>query len=459
MFLFRSSNQQGVNSLESQIERGGIMKRNGKLVMVLCVALLVLLTATVGAQGTSEKGAPATSQVVVKAMAYGDNSNQEGVNWVRIVNSFEKENPGIKIDYEMLYDEAYHQKVVARLAARDIPDLAYMGADARWGLPWKEAGQQFDHRPFLDGNYYDLSLIPPMGPKGEVYEIPLGTSNITTVLFMNEALVKSLGLSAPKTYEDLVAMVPIAKKAGLEVVSIDGADGWAWGSCLMSAIVARMSGDPQWVSKAVAGQYKFNDQVMVDSLEFLARMVKDEVILAKSVLVDYGANISNFNNQKALFMVQGQWAAGGIENPAVSNATRMLAWPKLPGEKPATAGSVAAAIQVGYGLTKKGAENAAVRDAALKFIQYFYSHAETTQRLRDGAIVAPILKNFVVPADLPSIVKEKVTLAQNAPVTDVIDAFLSGAANDALNEGMQKIVSGQSTAKEIANYVESLVKR
>lgn len=437
---------------------GGAMKNSKVRIAVVALAMLVLLVANITAQGARETGA-GTGKVVVKAMAYGDNSNQEGVNWVRIVDTFEKANPDIDIDYEMLYDEAYHQKVVARLAAGDIPDLAYMGADARWGAPWKEAGQQFDHRDVIDWNYYDASLVPPMGPNGEVFEIPLGTSNITTVLFMNDKLMQSLGLSAPKTYADLVAMVPVARKAGIEVVGIDGADGWAWGSCLMSTIIARISGDPQWVSKAVAGQYKFTDKAFVDSLAFLEKMVKDGVISSKSVLIDYGANVSNYSNGKALFMVQGQWVAGGIENPEVANNTAMLAWPTLPGEKPGNEGSVAAAIQVGYGLTKSGASDPAVRDAALKFIQYFYSEPETTQRLRDGAIVAPILKGYQVPADLPAIVKQKVALAQKAPVTDVIDAYLSGDANEALNTGMQKIVSGQATPQQIAAQVESLVKR
>ena len=301
-------------------------------------------------------------------MAYGDNANPEGVNWLRIVAAFEEKNPNIDIDFEMLYDEAYHQKVVARLAAGDVPHLAYMGADARWGVPWLEADQRYDHRPYIDADTYDLDLIPPMGPNGEKYYIPLGTSNITTVLYMNETLVESLGFSAPETYEDIVAMVPAAQAAGLDVIAIDGADGWAWGSCLMSAVIARLSGNPHWVSEAVAGEHKFTDQEFVDSLAFLETMVKDGVILPKSVLVDYGANISNYSNGKALFMVQGQWVAGSIENPEVAENTLMLTWPKLPGEKPATAGSVAAAIQVGYGLTKAGAEDPAVREAAMKFI-------------------------------------------------------------------------------------------
>jgi raffinose/stachyose/melibiose transport system substrate-binding protein len=423
-----------------------------KKVLVLFLVLVVL---GASAFAGSSKGTT-TGKVVVKAMAYGDNSNPEGQNWLRIVETFEAANPDIDIDFEMLYDEAYHQKVTARLASGDVPHIAYMGADARWGAPWKEAAQQVDHRPFMDANYYDMSLIPDMGPNGEIYEIPLGTSNITTVLYMNEKLVKSLGFSKPATYEDIAAMAPAAQEAGIDVITIDGADGWAWGSCLMSCIIARMAGDGKWVSKAVAGEHKFTDQVFVDSLAMITRMIEDGVLNSESVLVDYGANISNFSNEKALFMIQGQWAAGSID-PGVADNTLMLAWPKFPGEKANMAGSVAAAIQVGYGLTKAGAADPAVRDAAMKFIKYFYSEPETTQRLRDGAIVAPILKDYVVPADLPSIVKQKVGLAQSAAVTDVIDAFLSGSPNDALNAGMQEMASGTATAEEVAKKVQELL--
>ncbi|MFW6249637.1 MAG: ABC transporter substrate-binding protein [Alkalispirochaetaceae bacterium] len=424
-------------------------------ILVLMVAMLVVLAALpLFAGGQGEEGDD-PEKVVVKAMGYGDNSNQEGQNWRRIVEAFEEEHPNIDIQDELLYDEAYHEKVVARLASGDVPHLAYMGADARWGLPWQEAGQQVDHRPFMDTDYYDMELIPPMGPNGEVYEIPLGTSNMTTVLYMNEALVEELGFDRPETYEDIVEMVPEAREAGLEVISIDGADGWAWGSCVMSMVIARMSGDPAWVSKAVEGEHSFTDQEFVDSLAFLTRMVEDGVISRSSVLVDYGTNISNYSNRKALFMVQGQWVAGSID-PAVQEETVMMAWPELPGEKSETANSVAAAIQVGYGITKAGTEDPAVQDAALEFIRFFNSEPEVTQRLRDGAIVAPILKDYEVPEDLPSIVKQKVAMAQSVTYTDVIDAFLSGAPNDALNAGMQKIVSGDATAEEIAEEVQSL---
>lgn len=427
-------------------------------IAMFAIALLAV-AGLVFAGGDQEAASSDGGKVVVNTMAYGNNSNAEGVNWQRIVDEFEAANPNIDIQYELLYDEAYHQKVTARLAANDVPDLAYMGADARWGAPWKEAGQQVDHTPWIDPAYYDMNLIPPMGPNGEIYEIPLGTSNITTVLFVNEALINDLGYEVPSTYEEWVALVPAAREAGLDVWSIDGADGWAWGSCFMSAVIARMSGDPQWVSKAVAGQNSFTDKVFVDSLAFIDRAVSDGVLSENAVLVDYGQNIANYANGQALAMIQGQWVAGDIatSSPEVAENTLLLPLPKLPGEKAATAGSVAAAIQVGYGLTKEGASDPAVRDAALKFLRYFYSHEETTQRLLDGAIVAPILKDFVVPDELATINKQKVQLAQTALNTDVIDAFLAGAANDALNAGMQKIASGASTPQAVAQEVQGLL--
>lgn len=398
------------------------------------------------------------AQVVVDAMAYGDYNSPDEQNWERIVGEFEALNPNIDIQYEMRCNEAYHTRVTERLAAGNVPDLAYMGTNSLWGTPWKNANQQFDHNPYLDASYYDLNLIPQMSPTGARFYIPIGTSIICTVLYMNKTLVNGLGFETPQTYTDIVAMVGAANTAGLDVISVDGVDGWAWGSCLMSSVIARLSGAPHWVTDAVAGVNHFTDQVFVDALSFLNRMVNDGVLAADCLTVDYSTNITRFNNSKALFMIQGGWAAFSIDSTVADN-TLMLAFPALPNEvQGVTTGSVAAAIQVGYGVTKSGASDPAVLDAALKFLKYFNSYAEVTQRLRDGAIIAPVLKNYVIPADLSPIAKQKATLGQTAGCTDVIDAFLSGAPNDALNSGMQNIVNGTALPVNVAAEVEGLAR-
>jgi raffinose/stachyose/melibiose transport system substrate-binding protein len=427
------------------------MKHSGKILMT---ALFAIVTAgLVFANGTQDsKSGAGSGKIVVKAMGYGDNSNTEGQSWKRIVAAFEKANPNIDIQDELLFDEAYHQKVTARLAAGDIPDLAFMGADARWGKPWAEAKQQFDMRPVIDPKIYDLSLIPAMGPNGEIYEVPYGTSNVCTVMFMNEKLVKSLGFSAPKTYEDLVKMVPAAKAKGIEVLGTHGADGWVWGSCVMSTIIARTSGKANWPELAKAGKVKFTDPEYVSALTVLQTMVKDGVLSSKSVLIDSGTSLSNYNNGKVLFMISGQWDGQGV-NPELINDTKLLPYIVLPGEK-GQAGSVAAAIQTGYGITKSGAKDPKVLAAAVKFINFFNAEAEVTQRLRDGLISAPILKDYKVPADMPALIKEKVKLSK-APTTQVIDAFIDGDMNEVLKAGCQKVVTGTSTPAQAAAETEA----
>ena len=428
------------------------MKLSKKVVLVSLFAVLALGLVFAGGGKDTAK----SKEVVLKVMGYGDNSNSEGQNFVRIVSAFEAANPGVKVDYEMLYDEAYHNKVKARLAAGDVPHIAYMGSDARWGGPWQEAGVQIDLNKYIDTSLFDLNTIPADTKDGQRVYLPLGTSNLCTVVFANTKLLKELGFAMPKTYADLVAMVPAAKAKGIEVFSTHGADGWAWGSCVMSCFLARTTGMKDFPEQAKAGTVKFTDPAAVAALDFLATMVKDGVLSANSVMIDSGTGLSNYSNGKAIFYMTGQWDAGNI-SPETQEVTSLIAFPSIPGEK-GNAGSVAAAKQSGYGMTK-AAEKDGVTDAAMKFLNYFYGAEETIQRVRDGAIVAPVIK-VALPSDLPAIVKAKAAFGGSGMIeTQVIDSYVTGAPNDALNAGMQEIVAGKTTGSALAAKVEELLRK
>lgn len=423
------------------------------------LAVLALLIFAAGAvfAGGSQQGQAAQGQVTLDILAYGDNSTREGQDLQVLLANFREANPDIKVEAEILFDQAYHQKVEARLAAGDVPDVAYMWVDAL-GQAWRDADQFVDHRPFLDPNVYDHSLIDPMGPNGEIYQVPLGTANMTSVFFVNTKLLTELGLQIPRTYADLVAMVPSARAAGKEVIAFAGAEGWVWNSCLFGTVVSRFTGDANWIQKAVRGEKSFTDKAFVDSLAFLKTMKDDGVLSDSVVLTDYGAALSSFVNGNALFMIDGQWRAGGIEDPELQPHIKMLPIPALPGEVASQAGSASGTTSVGYGITKQAASDPAVREAALKFIDFFNSYEETTTRLRNGAIVAPILKNYQTPNDLPILVQEKGNfMAAVGPTSDVVDAFVPGEANNVLNTGMQQIVLGQTSPADVAAEVQRLV--
>jgi raffinose/stachyose/melibiose transport system substrate-binding protein len=395
--------------------------------------------------------------VVIKAMGYGELANEQGIAWKRFVESFESENPDVFIDYELCEDNAYLNRVRDRLRSTDIPHLVYMSDLGRWAEPWEKAGQRFDHRGFIDPKQYNMRLVIPMGPKGEIYEIPLGTPNVTSVLYMNIELIESLGFQAPKTYEDMIAMVPKARELGYDVVTIDGSDGWAWGACVLSCFIGRLSGDAKWVSKAVKGEVKFTDKEFVDSINLIERMVKDGVIPDHAYSVNYEDSIRRYSERKALFMVQGQWSAGAISSKTANN-TFMIPWPKLPGEKENMAGSVAAVNQAGYGLTKSGASDGRILKAGIRFINYFNSVEEETRRFRNGEIVAPNLLGYDIPGYFPAILKEKAKMVWTSKYTEVIDAYLDYGANKALINGLIEVSSGNKKPKDLAAEVENLAR-
>ncbi len=415
-----------------------------KLLVAACV---LTVAASLFAAPWSKK----SKQVTLNIMGYGDNSNAEGQTFKRICEEFEAENPDVKINYEMLYDEAYHQKAVSRLAAGDVPDIAYMGADARWGAEWQEAGQQINNVPYYPSNI-DASLIPDFFGNGEKPYLPLGGSNYCTVVAVNMDLLNKIGGKLPETYDDMKALAKLCKANGIQLMSTHGADGWVWGSCVMSGIIPRTTGDLKWIEKAVNKQVKFTDKGFVEALSVLSTWVKDGVLDPNSVLTDNGTGMSNFVNGKYLMYIDGQWAFGEQNLGALSKSVKLISIPQVPGEK-ACAGSLAGAWQVGYGITKQGAKNKKVLDAAKRWIAYFYSYEETVQRLQDGAISAPIIKNFKLPSGMDPCIAEKAKLGAY-PSCYVIDSYLTGVANDTLNAGMQDIVSGKITAEALAKNVQ-----
>lgn len=171
--------------------------------------------------------------------------------------------------------------------------------------------------------------------------------------------------------------------------------------------------------------------------------------------MDTGSAASLFNNKKSLFLVIRQWSAADIITE-IAEDTVMMAWPKLPDEKSNMAGTVAAAPTPGYGLTTAISDEK--MEAGLKFIQFFNSHAEVTERMKQGSIPGSILKDFIIPPNLSYLNKQKATLGATADITDVIDADLQGTGNTTLEIGMQNIVLGKTTAAEVAAAVEAAVR-
>ena len=72
---------------------------------LLAVASILVIATSLFAAPKAKK----VKQVTLNIMGYGDNSNAEGQTFKRICEEFMDANPDVKVNYELLYDEAYHQ--------------------------------------------------------------------------------------------------------------------------------------------------------------------------------------------------------------------------------------------------------------------------------------------------------------------------------------------------------------
>ena len=340
-------------------------------------------------------------------MGYANGDGVESDTFKRICDEFMAANPNIKINYELSYGEDYHMDVVQRLAAGDVPDIAYMGADARWGAIWQEYGQQVDNTSIMP-SIIDSSLIPDFFGTGVKPYIPLGGLNHSSVVAVNMELLDSIGGKIPTTYAEFVELAALCKTNGIECLSTHGADSWAWGSCILSAIIPRTTGDAKWIEKAVQGKVKFTDKGFVDALNVIFQWAKDGIISANCVGYDNATGISNFKNGKILMYVDGQWSFKKENLGDMVENVKLIPIPTIPGEKANMADCIAGAWQAGYGVTKKGASDPKVAAAAKEWFKFFFSYEETVQRLNDGVIATPILKDFVLPDDMDPIISEKI---------------------------------------------------
>lgn len=424
--------------------------------------ILFFVAGMVFAGGQGESAAAADGPVTLNVLNYGDMATAEGQSWETLMEQFAEAYPEIQVQSETLYDEAYHQKATASLVAGEVPHIMYLWPGPRSSYAF-DAEVVIDQRDYIDTNKFTEAAMAPQGANGEIWEVPLNVG-ITSVLFVNKAALAELGLEMPKTYADLKAMVEPAKAAGKIVLSLAGGEAWVNNSCYLGTAVGRFAG-PGFIDAAVRGEKSFTDPAFVKALEFLGTMVQDGVLPRTTVQTDYGTALSNFVNGKALFMLDGHWRSGAIEDAAFASNVGMAVLPAIPGENARYAGSASGVVSPGYALTTAAVEgDPKVLDAAKKLLMFIAGEQGSAVRFAAMGWLPAYKMDLdwsVVDSEAARITgQEKADLYNNVPLlTDVPDAFIPAAANDVLNTGMQEILLGERTAAEVTASLEEAMNR
>ncbi len=438
-----------------------------KRVSVVALALLMVVT-SVFAQGTKEE-ATAGKQIELTVLNYIDMSEPNSANEIAMVwDKFAAENPDIKLVREDLFNEPFHQKTEAYVASGQVPDVLYMWPSGR-STSLHTTKSVKDLMPFLekDGmvdDYNPAALAPQFA--GFVGELPNGLTT-THMLYVNAKVLKENGLSIPKSYAEMKAMVGPLKAKGIDLIAMDNMDAWVMQSCLFSMVVGRFGG-VDWYEKLSAGSIKFTDPWFVSSLALIDDMYKSGMLNRNSLSSPYGSSRGSFAAGKAAFYIDGDWSTASFQtdittgkaliSPASQQSDfELMVIPNLPGE--VISNSNSGVVGTGWGMSANIPAGSAKEEAAWRLIKYLQGEYVQTYRLTTGASFPSNLN-----VDVEKVVKEKnlepfiakraAYYAAYTTITPVIDGVLHSDVYNVINTGLQEIGLGSKAPSQVASEVQ-----
>lgn len=403
--------------------------------------------------------AAAQEQIVLRVLEYFDATNPNAAREIdRVWAEFERRNPDIKIEREDLYLEPFHQKLAAYVASGQLPDVIRMWPGGRTSHLHTQRLVK-DLEPFIEPYrdlYYEAALQPQAG--GYLAMIPEGITS-THVLFTNTKLLAELGLSVPKTYDELKAMVPKIQAAGLEPVLMGAQDDWVIQSTFFSMILGRLAGDA-FTDAILAGEAKFTDEPFLKSLRFFKQLFDDGVLSPTIVQTGYGEVNALFAAGQSPFMIDGIWKVGNFLTdsttgqalipPEEQEHIELLVFPAIPGE--IISNSTAAVASTGFGINAAIPPGSAREEAAWRLIQWLTSKEVQEFRLESGANCCS--RKDVEIGDVEPLVRKRLAFLEGRPTTYVIDNAFEADVYGPLNVGLQEIALGLATPEQVAQRVQ-----
>lgn len=393
--------------------------------------------------GETESDKPVT----LKVLGYAGGQNDLDY----IFNVFEETYPNVTIEKEILAGENYHNKVKA-YTEENLVHVAMMGSDVRHGKNW--AGKQVNIKADLESGYYHIGSFP-RGDNGEIYYVPDGAKNLCSVVVINMELLNEIGGKVPENYDDLVALAKLCESNGKDCLTAFGGTDWRWGTDIFSPIVARTTGDANWVQKVAKGNAKFTDAGFVAALEAVKKYF-DDGIFDQSIF-DSDTKLEKLTSGKTLMFTCEQSDLSKYSLGEDLSNYKLLPFMPVYGEKNNMRFCVAVADNIGWGITVATNTDSAVREAAINLVKFATNVENATKKVEDGAVTGPVVQSLYKKPikDFGTLATQKMFILEKYKNVDVIDAYLPQKINDVLFTAVKDMVQNGKTATEAAQYVQT----
>lgn len=191
---------------------------------------------------TSESNKDSGDQIEIKLSTTWTQGSVAQDNIAELIADFEKEHPNVKIEHDALSTGDLRTKLTVQAASGDMPDVSW--CPQSYAREFIKDGLIIDWADIVEEDpdwhqwFADPVLEALTETDGKILLAPLEAS--IDGLYYNKAMFDEHGWTAPKTWDEFMALIPQIKEAGITPLVTGGKDSrFAW---MASAFLVRSGG-------------------------------------------------------------------------------------------------------------------------------------------------------------------------------------------------------------------------
>lgn len=256
----------------------------------------------------AEQGAAGGDEVVL-TWAVFETDNYTAEVWQHIIDTFEADNPGIKIEKVLMTGDSRPQFLKTMLAAGNMPDINVDPVDlASTDGIYAEVPEEMLEK-------YEDAVVVTYNGKHTLFPAYKG---LRSQCYYHKDQFEEAGITKePETWEEFVEVCEKLQAAGkVPLMGVGASDIWAtsfgWWNGVSNADIT--SAYPDFNEKVLAGELKWTDPVIVENLTKWQELINAGYYHKGSMSFSHTQATEEFKNGSAAMFMDGAWAAAGYDN-------------------------------------------------------------------------------------------------------------------------------------------------
>jgi raffinose/stachyose/melibiose transport system substrate-binding protein len=260
--------------------------------------------------------------------------------WDKIAADYEKEHPGIKVQFKYLENEAFKAKLPTMLQSDDSRPSAFYSWGGGVMQAQDKAGFLKDISTDVAATENNLASTADEAFKvdGKTVGVPYEVGEVA--FFYNKKLFEKAGVKAEdiKTWDDFLGVVKKLKAAGITPIVVGAGEKWPM-HFYYSYLVMRLGGEHALADAKAGKDGGFKNATFVEAGERLRELAALEPFQPGYLQTSHAQSAGIFGDGKAAMDLMGQWVLG-MQGPSSTSGKGLapedigvFSFPILPGGK------------------------------------------------------------------------------------------------------------------------------